>query len=156
MREPNLMCELTGGSLITPVTCTSIVEVNPVVACKVLPIGSLLPKYFVAASLVSTMELGCAKTFAGLPFISLKEKTSKKLESTNNTSFIKVCSFPFHQQEFFHLSINEQIPLFQGSHSSLMAPTAQELQQVVFFFAYLWYGSYSINVFCFQVKFIET
>ena len=77
----NLILEFWGEFLAKPVTTKSS-NLSLISNSKVLPIGSALPKYFSAISSVITAEFNSLSTVLGFPFIKGKEKTEKKLSST--------------------------------------------------------------------------
>src|ERR1700750_3103730 len=77
----NCSWEFGGASSATAVTVNGYLSsIN-----NVLPIGSLLPKYFFAMCSVNTILPGDERHCNAFPLLNLKPKKLKKFESTNCT-----------------------------------------------------------------------
>ena len=79
----NFKLEFKGTSSATPV----MVKLSPPSRVIIFPMGSSLPKYFIAVDSVTTTEWVSVRTPRGFPLINLKEKKLKKFFLTHHSSF---------------------------------------------------------------------
>src|SRR5688572_30307445 len=93
IRKSNFTDEFWGVFFATAVTRYGS-KVSPFLICNVFPDALVLPKYFLAASSDSTIDLGSFSAVFGFPSIKGKLKKVKKLLSAYNISSEKI-SVPF-------------------------------------------------------------